>query len=644
MPQVAPNGYKAIDTLCGAGGMTLAQHLAGFQVSAALNHWQLALDSQAVHFPGTPHFCANVRTQFADELGLADYFHMSPDCRDHSRAKGGRPVDPSVRGLAEEAPRYLIACNAKVATFENVPEFVEWGPLMELLDADGKVQYGFDKETGTMQPLLVKDKTRNGEYYKHWVDTLRAMGYVSHEWRILNSADYGSPQARRRYFGMFSRAGIKITWPQKTHDEHGRGGLPKWRGAIKILEPGNYGESVFTRRRPYVDATLNRLAEGVERYGADAAPWMLKYVSNPPTGKPNPGYSAFRPLHTLMCQRTPLVVRPVLLRPYYVNAKCTSTSRPMGTVVTREKHLAVAGVRPLLLCPYYKSGKATAATRPLQTLPTKARFLVASAAMPAPGFTFAHQFGNGPRTVGSPLRTLLASRRHQYLGFFHYYSGGGQLSSLGKSLPAILSQGKARLMTARYAPSQPAPGFTFINQFVNPGRPAVRPLSTMLASKRPHNICFFHYLGSQGNQVSSLLRPTLTLTSNPQARLLSGIYQVGQPGEKVMDKPGDSLAMLRLKAACRKAGMVDLLARMLTVRESLRGQGFPDWYTLLGTETDQRKMIGNAVEVNTGLAVASEVRRMLDRHAASGRALPPLKLRPVLRWEQTELFAKEVTV
>jgi DNA (cytosine-5)-methyltransferase 1 len=510
--------------------MTLAQYLAGFKVESALNHWQLALDSQAVHFPQTRHFRADVRTQHAEALGLADYFHMSPDCRDHSRAKGGRPVDPSVRGLAEEAPRYLVACDAKIATFENVPEFVEWGPLVELLDADGNVQYGFDKETGTMQPLLVKDKTRNGEYYDRWVATLRAMGYVNHEWRVLNSADYGSPQARRRYFGIFSRAGIKITWPPKTHDEHGRGGLPKWRGAIEILEPGNYGESVFTRKKPYVDATLNRLAEGVERYGADAAPWMLKYVSNPPTGKPNPGYSAFRPLHTLMCQRTPLVVRPVLL------------------------------------CPYYKSGRATPAGRSLQTLPTKARFLVASGKMPVPGFTY-------------------------------------------------------------------------VNQFVNPGRPAAKGLSTLLASKRPHNVCFFHYLGSHGNQVSSLLRPTLTFTSNPQARLLQGIYQVGRAGEKVVDKPGDSPAMLRLKAACRKVGMVDLLARMLTVRESLRGQGFPDWYTLLGTETDQRKMIGNAVEVNTGLAVASEVRRMLDRYQVKARPLAPLKLRPVLRWEQTELFA-----
>ncbi len=126
LPLVASNGYKSIDTLCGGGGITLAMHLAGFDVQAVLNHNENAIESHKVFFTKSLHFRANVRTQHANALGFADYFHMSPDCRDHSRAKGGRPLDPSVRGLAEEAPRYLLACDAKIATFENVPEFVDW--------------------------------------------------------------------------------------------------------------------------------------------------------------------------------------------------------------------------------------------------------------------------------------------------------------------------------------------------------------------------------------------------------------------------------------------------------------------------------------------------------------------------------------
>ena len=566
MPQVVPNGYRAIDTLCGAGGMTLAQHLAGFQVSAALNHWQLALDSQAVHFPGTPHFCADVRTQHADALGQADYFHMSPDCRHHSRAKGGKPVDPSVRALAEEAPRYLLACDAKIASFENVPEFVEWGPEVEV---NGE---------------WVRDKTRLGEHYQRWVATLRAMGYVNHEWRVLNSADYGSAQARRRYFGLFSRAGIPISWPPKTHDEHGRGGLPRWRGAIEILEPSNYGKSVFGGKQ-FVEATLLRLAAGVEKFGGQAAPWLLKYNSNRPDNKPNPGYASYRPLNTLACQRREAVVRPVMLHPYYAQGACRPVNKPAATITCQIQHSAVSAVTvPLLLHPYYKSGKCIPLGRSLQTLTTKDRFgvasavlptlltkskfAVASAVVPAPGFSFCHQFGNGARSVGSPLRTLLASRRHHYLGFFHYWGQKPQQSPLGRPLP--------------------------------------------------------------------------TIVTNPHARLLTGLYAPGQPGEKVADDPDDTPGMRALKVACRKWGIIDLLVRMLTVRESLRGQGFPDWYTLLGTETDQRKMIGNAVEVNTGLAVASEVRRMLDRYHVKPRTLAPLKLRPVLRWEQGELFGKGV--
>ena len=605
-PTIQPNGFKMNDGLCGAGGMTLAAFLGGFLIGAALNHNQLAIDTHGVNFPTTRHYVADVRGgRWPGLMGFCDWLHMSPDCRHHSRAKGGKPVSKSVRALAVEVPRYAWASHAKIITIENVPEFVEWGPEEHVLGEDGQPLYVLNTATGEQEPVMRAIASRKGEYYAAWKATLRAMGYVNQESWFMNSADYGSAQARRRYIGVFTRAGIPITAPTKTHDEFGRGGLPKWRGAIELLEPGNYGESVFTRAKPYVEATLNRMAEGVERYGESAAPWMLKYVSNPPSGKPNPGYSTWKPLHTITCQRTPLVVRPVLLHPYY------------------------------------KSGRCTPAWRPLQTLPCKDRFAVMSAVMPVPGFSFSHQFGNGPKGIKQPLRTLLASRRHQYLCFFHYYSGGGQLSKLGSSLPCILSNGHARLLTAQYAP-QTVPGFTFVNQFRNPAVHAKRPLSTMLASKRPHQICFFHYLGSHGNQVSSLLRPLLTLPTNPQHRLLSGIYAEGRPGEKVVDQPGDSPATLRLKAACRKAGMVDLLARQLTVRESARGQGFPDWYEFLGSETDKRKMIGNAVEVNTGLAVAREVQQMLSRFAASSRKLPKLKKAEMMVWEQSELFGKEV--
>ena len=518
LPEITPNTYRSIDTLCGGGGMSLAHYLAGFKLVSVINHAVLAIDSHKVMFPRTKHFVADFLTQHAEALGLADYFHSSPDCRDHSRAKNGRPLDPSVRGLAGESPRYLLACDAKIATFENVPEFLDWGPLMELRDEQGTVQYGIDKESGEMKPLLVKDKSRNGEYYRRWVATMRALGYVNHQHRILNSADYGSPQARRRYFGIFTRAGIPITWPPKTHDEFGRGGLPKWRSSLSILEPGNYGESVFGK--DYVENTLYRMAEGVERFGKTWVPWMLKYVSNPPSGKFNPGYSTLKPLHTLTGQRCPLLVQPFLLDAYYKSGKCIPVSRP------------------------------------LQTLRCKAHFGVLTAVVPAQGFS-----------IGTPFPG--ADGKVRRLGFFHYYSGGGQLSSLQRPLPALLTNG--------------------------------------------------------------------------HARLLSGIYASGQPGEKVLDKPGDTPAMLRLKAACRQAGIVDLRARMLTVRESFRGQGFPDWYTLLGTETQQRKMIGNAVEVNTGLAVANEVRKMLDRFAASGRTLVPLKMRPVIQWEQGEIFQSHAT-
>lgn len=548
-PTIEPNGHEMNDGLCGGGGMTLAAFLAGFLIGSALNHNQLAIDTHAFNFPKTRHYVADVRApHFPSLMGLCDWLHMSPDCRHHSRAKGGKPVSKSVRALAVEVPRYTWASNCKVLTIENVWEFTEWGPEEHVLGPDGLPLYELNKATGELEPVMRAIASRKGEYFQAWKATLRAMGFVNQaDWK-LNSANYGSAQARERYIGVFTRAGIPITYPAPTHDEFGRNGLPKWRGAIEILEPGNYGKSVF--EGSYVENTLNRMAEGVERYGEDAAPWVLKYNSNTP-GKANPGFSSYEPLHTITCQRRLMVIRPVLLHPYYKSGKCIPLLRPLQTLTTKDRFGVMSAVMPL------------------PTLMTKSKFSVLSAKVPVPGFTFSHQFTNGAKTVQEPLRTLLASRRHQYVGFFHYWGQKAQQSPLSRPLPTIVTNG--------------------------------------------------------------------------HTRLLSGVYEKGGVGEKVMDHPDDTLAMRRLKVACRKCGIVDLLARMLTVRESARGQGFPDWYQFLGNDTEVRKMIGNAVEVNMGLAVGREVCRMLDRFAATGRKLPKLRKAEMMVWEQTELFRKELT-
>lgn len=567
-PTILSNGHVMNDGLCGAGGMTLAAFLGGFLIGAALNHNQLAIDTHGINFPTTRHYVADVRApHFPGLMGFCDWLHMSPDCRHHSRAKGGKPVSKSVRALAVEVPRYAWASNAKIITIENVPEFVEWGPEEHVLGEDGQPLYHYNKETGEHEPYMRAIESRKGEYYAAWKATLQAMGYVNQDSWFMNSANYGSPQARKRYIGVFTRAGIPITKPAHTHDEHGRNGLPKWRGAIEILEPGNYGKSVFEAK--YVENTLNRMAEGVERYGESAAPWFMKYNSNSPSGKFNPGFSGWKPLHTLTCQRTPLVIRPVLLHPYYKSGKCIPLLRPLQTLMTEKKFSVMSVVTPMPTLVTKSRFSVLSAVTPAQlpTVMTKSKVMLLSGKYPVPGFTFSHQFGNGPKDVNSPLRTLLASRRHQYLGFFQYLSGI-TTAPLGKPVPTIMC--------------------------------------------------------------------------NPRLRLLSGLYAVGEAGEKVMDHPDDTPAMRRLKQACRKCGIVDLLARMLTVRESARGQGFPDWYQFLGSETDQRKMIGNAVEVNTGLAVAREVERMLARHNATGRQLRKLRQAEMKVWEQGDIFAQEM--
>ena len=45
-------------------------------------------------------------------------------------------------------------------------------------------------------------------------------------------------------------------------------------------------------------------------------------------------------------------------------------------------------------------------------------------------------------------------------------------------------------------------------------------------------------------------------------------------------------------------GIIDVKMRMLNISELKRIMGFPEDYTLVGTQAEQKKFIGNAVEVN----------------------------------------------
>jgi DNA (cytosine-5)-methyltransferase 1 len=108
---------------------------------------------------------------------------------------------------------------------EARPKFYVMENVRGLLSA--AVRHRTLGERGPGFPPLDEDE-QLGSAFKAVATALRGLGYYS-VFDVLNAADYGVPQTRHRLVIIGSRDGKKIRMPEPTHDEHGRGGLPKWR-------------------------------------------------------------------------------------------------------------------------------------------------------------------------------------------------------------------------------------------------------------------------------------------------------------------------------------------------------------------------------------------------------------------------------
>lgn len=343
-----------IDNFAGGGGTSTGLEAAfGRAVDIAINHDPKALAMHRANHPDTKHYCESVwdvdpieATQ-NQPVGLV---WLSPDCKHFSKAKGGKPVEKKIRGLAWIALRWADLTRPRVIMLENVEEFKTWGRLGE----DGKP--------------CPKHK---GETFRSFVKALRYQGYDV-EWRELKACDYGSPTTRKRFFLIARRDGLPIVWPKQTHgDPESKvvltGKLKPWRTAAECIDWSLPCPSIFTRQKSLADATLRRIATGTMRY----------VINNPRPFivKSNHGGDSFRgqniesPLQAMTSKNGYAVVMPFLTGaggPKY-SAKPTSIKKPIGTLVASGNYKGI--VAPVLTeCANASTPRCMPANEPLRTI------------------------------------------------------------------------------------------------------------------------------------------------------------------------------------------------------------------------------------------------------------------------------------
>lgn len=511
-----------IDLFCGAGGTSSGVNSARLDdkqcatVIACVNHDKNAIASHAANHPEAMHFTEDIRTlelspllthlqscrrQYPDALVV---LWASLECTNFSKAKGGMPRDADSRTLAEHLFRYIEAINPDYIQIENVEEFMSWGDV----DENGK-------------PVSM-DK---GKSYTRWVRNVKKYGY-NFEYRILNAADYGAYTSRKRFFGIFGKKGLPITFPEATHSKEGTsslfGTLEKWRPVRECLDFDDEGDSIFGRKKPLVEATLERIYAGLIKFvagGKDA--FIVKYNSvNKRTGKHIPP-SIDEPCPTVATQNRLGLAKVQFLSKQFSGdpmSKNVSVEAPAGAITCKDHHAIISAEK----------------------------------------FIVNYRFNNTGHSIEDPSPTICTVGQIGIAScnFIDVQYGNGTERSCEHPAPTLTTKDKCSLVTVKR--------FLMNPQYSSAGGSVDKPCFTLIArmDKMP---------------------PYLVTTESGEAAI--EVY------------PTDSPMTVKIKEFMALYGIVDIKMRMLKIPELKKIMGFPEDYVLVGTQAEQKKYIGNAVEV-----------------------------------------------
>ncbi len=427
------HGELVVDLFAGGGGASTGiEQAIGRPVDVAINHDPEAVSLHQANHPQTRHYVSDVFAAAPAAVTGGQPVAMlwaSPDCTFHSKARGGKPHRDRNkarrrRALAWVVVRWAREARPRIIALENVEEFQHWGPLLN---------------DGTPCP------ERRGTSFARWVASLRNLGYVV-EWRELRGCDYGAPTIRKRLFLVARCDGQPIVWPEPTHGAPGSlpvraKKLKPWPAAADCIDWSIACPSIFKRERPLAEATMRRIAKGIQRYVIEAAePFIVPVGYGERAGQQPRTASIRQPLGTAVGTTKHALVAPTLVGIDNGSSPAGSWSAeaPLRTTTTENRHaLVTAFLAQFNNNPGGEPNVGRPATVPLSTVTTTGsqQQLVASTLVKMRG-------DNVGGRVDEPLHTISAGGTHhaEVRAFLTTYYGVDQDTRIEEPLPTVTTR------------------------------------------------------------------------------------------------------------------------------------------------------------------------------------------------------------
>lgn len=554
----------------------------------AVNHWEPAIETHEQNHPWAEHYHAKIEELHPPDVvepGEVDLLVGGPSCPHHSKARGGKPVNEQKRASGWHVLHWVEHLQPDHIMLENVPEFRDWGPI-----EDGQ-------------------STNDGSIFQRWIGMLEALGYSvlfddedDDYGTVLNAADYGEAQSRKRLFIVASQD-HRPTAPDPTHDDADPD-KPDRRTAADIIDWSDLGDSLWTRDlenprvQPLAKNTMARIAEGIRRHCGDRLEPLadaletigkdelraLRETVVPAEHAATVAAAVDRPFLVRVPSGRTTLATPQILGQHSNSVARDVSERPAPTVATGGK-LQLSS--PETFCLRQQSGGVPAATdQPLPTVATKGAISVATAeATPLikPRNGARRGLHSNPlyEADSRPLHTVTASNHDGHLvtpTLIHYSHGGTLRDPTTDQLPTVATEkGGAFALSSPYL----CPLYNSFSGQRPRTRKIDRPLMTVTARKSapaclatPEPFLVEYYGNATPNDVADPL-PTVTKRDR-FALCVPEVFPYG----------------------------LDVRYRMLEPDELKQAQGFPEGYDLAGeTKTDVTEQIGNAVPVNLARAL-----------------------------------------
>ena len=622
--QISMDGEIIVDNFAGGGGASTGLELAfGRVVDIAINHDRDAILMHKTNHPHAEHYQASVWDIDPPEVcrgrpvGLAWF---SPDCKHFSKAKGNKPVDKNIRGLAWIALRWAGTVRPRVIILENVEEFQTWGP----------VRRG--------RPV----KAKAGQTFRKFIAQLQGLGYTV-EHRELVAADYGAPTTRKRFFMVARCDGRPVVWPEPTHAPRDSeavksGRLKPWRSADEIIDWTLPCPSIFedkatikekyglSAQRPLRPNTMRRCIRGLDKHVIRAAePFIIPTGYGERQGQPPRVHDINAPVPTAVGTGKHAVVEPVMApAPFVVEVnhagdfRGQALDKPLSTVTAKHGRGLVSPTMAPWTLTNTSNSVGAPADEPVHTVTTAGNQILITPVLAALG-----QTGGGDRqrsikdpthtqvskveemlvapsliqyhaeqsesvrgqTMDRPLMTVDAANRYGLTAatLTKYYSGANQAQDVGQPLHTITTKDREGVTLAHLVKMKGT----------NLGGSATDPLQTVTAGGLHHGLIVTKIVKADHGA---------DLQHWPKIRALLNEHCGYQLAE-------DDVLLLQLGGAWWF--VADIGLRMLTPMELYRANGFPPDYIIdrdyLGNEYKKDKQVarcGNAVPPPFATALA----------------------------------------